>query len=88
MTNAEIESLGYKYDPIAGPTAFRSLMSRLGPSTGDDANLIIDYDERDDECLIYWKDRRAGEDVIFNGFIETIEDLKDLLTNKLRIPWE
>ncbi len=86
MKKEQIKALGYFKDPIYG---FVSNKRRLGTGTGDDSNLIIDWDEDDDlsHCMIYWRSRRGDETTIFDGYIDNITDLTDLLNNKLKV-WD
>ena len=76
----DIISMGFRYDPIKD--YYVSNKSFLGLSVGDDCNLVIDIY---DEYRIYFLNNKGEIDVRFNGYIDSTEELKLVLTKYLKI---
>lgn len=65
----------FNYVPRKG--IYESKNKTLGLSTGDDKNLIIDLSDR--STLIWWRENRGTEDIIFEGRkLRTEEEFKQV----------
>lgn len=70
--------------------AFKSKRKRLGAGNGDDLSLFLSVDSGG--TLIWWKENRGSEDVIFDGReLKTEEEFNqvfELLGLKTLLKWE
>lgn len=65
----------FNYVPRKG--IYESKKKTLGLSTGDDKNLMIDLSDR--STLIWWRENRGTEDIIFEGRkLKTEEEFKQV----------
>ncbi len=80
ITDDEIKSLGFTKD-VHG---FKSIKTVRGLGVGDDKWVYIEALE-EDMMFIWWRSRSAKEDTLYDGYATSLEELDDILTNKLRI---
>lgn len=76
LDKEDIESLGFKQ---ISKYKYQSEKTWLGIGTGDDKKVNIIYDLSSHELMIWFQTNRGEEDILFDGKINNLSELKVLI---------